>query len=126
MAFFPQGFTPGTVRGTKDTIGNQNTMSLLSLGLETSLTALQGRMAVRKAKYPPADSLPSGSGSSGTALGTWGHHLGTLVSHCPACPPPPPGSQLEPWTPAGTDSPLPTPSRGLLLACLTSPQMGTP
>lgn len=76
MAFFPQGFTacymPGTVGGTKDTIGNQNTMSRLSLGLETSVTALQGQMAVRKAEYPPADSLPAGSGSSCTALGTWG------------------------------------------------------
>ena len=42
--------------------------------------------------------------------------------------PPSPGSQLEPWIPTGTDSPLPAPSLRLLLAHLTSvpDEMGTP
>lgn len=37
--------------------------------------------------------------------GMWGRHLGTLVSPGLACPMSPPGSQGEPWTPAGTNPP---------------------
>lgn len=109
MAFVPQGFTDSLLCARKCSRHQghhqepENAPALLGAG--DLRHCPPRRMVVTKVERPPADSLPAGSRSNYPALGTWGHHLGTLVSHCPACPLPPPGNKLEPWTPAGTDSP---------------------
>lgn len=116
--FTDTGFTD-TVGSTKESARGQK-MSLLSLGLGTSGTALPGRMTVRKVgMFPRTHVLPARSEPAA---------LGTLMSHGHPPMPPSSGKPVRAPLPAGADSPLTAPSLRLLLAHPTSArdEMGTP